>query len=417
MSDLFQDKQLPEFSVTELSQSIKLTVEETFSYVRVRGEISGFKRAPSGHLYLSLKDDKSVLSAVCWRGTSELFAIQPEDGMEVICTGKITTFAGQSKYQLVINFMDIAGQGALMALLEKRKKQLAAEGLFDIERKKPLPFMPKKIGVVTSPTGAVIRDIIHRIEDRFPCHILLHPVLVQGDQAAGQIVNAIAEFDKMNDKPDVLIIGRGGGSLEDLWAFNEEEVVRAIAACSIPIISAVGHETDTTLADFVADLRAPTPTAAAEMATPIKSELILLIGELKTRCKSAIIRYIEDKDKFLKMLARTLPKPTSVIDEKTQRLDNLTMRLQNILPSVLEKKQRDLMFLSKMLESLNYKKVLSRGFSLVKNDKGKLVTSAASIANGDILDVEFSDGHKQVVAGGAKPKKSTKIVAKQESLF
>ncbi|MEQ8194724.1 MAG: exodeoxyribonuclease VII large subunit, partial [Rhodospirillales bacterium] len=259
---------LPVLSVSELSQALKREVEETFSYVRVRGEISGFKRAASGHVYLALKDENAVLDGVCWRGTAGKLAIQPEDGMEVIAIGRLTTYPARSKYQIVIDQMELAGEGALLKLLEERRKKLAAEGLFAEERKQELPYLPGIIGIVTSPTGAVIRDILHRLSDRFPRRVLLWPVLVQGKGAAEQIAAAIHGFNafKKDDpnapRPDLIIVARGGGSLEDLWAFNEEIVVRAAAASAIPLISAVGHETDTTLIDYASDRRAPTPTAA-----------------------------------------------------------------------------------------------------------------------------------------------------------
>jgi exodeoxyribonuclease VII large subunit len=262
---------LPELSVSELSNQVRRTVETSFDRVRVRGEISRPSHASSGHIYFTLKDDKAVLDAVCWRGNAQRLSIRPEEGMEVICTGKITTYPGRSKYQMVIEQMELAGEGALLKLLEDRRRRLAEEGLFDEQRKRPLPYLPRVIGVVTSPTGAVIRDILHRLTDRFPVHVLVWPVLVQGNVAKAQIASAIEGFNALAvgglvPRPDLLIVARGGGSLEDLWAFNEEEVVRAAAASQIPLISAVGHETDTTLIDFASDYRAPTPTAAAEVA-------------------------------------------------------------------------------------------------------------------------------------------------------
>jgi exodeoxyribonuclease VII large subunit len=270
MSDKSPDlaTNLPEFSVSELSRALKRTVEDSYPYVRVRGEVSGFKRAASGHLYMTLKDENAVLDAVCWRGTAGRLSIDPEDGLEVICTGKLTTYPGRSKYQIVVEQMEMAGEGALLKLLEDRRKKLAAEGLFDDSRKRELPYLPEVIGVVTSPTGAVIRDILHRLSDRFPRHVLLWPVLVQGDGAADQVTAAIEGFNRIEaggsvPRPDLIIVARGGGSLEDLWAFNEENVVRAAAASDIPLISAVGHETDTTLIDFASDRRAPTPTTTS----------------------------------------------------------------------------------------------------------------------------------------------------------
>src|SRR6188474_3185105 len=278
-----------EFTVSELSAALRRTVEDAYGYVRVRGEISGYKGpSPSGHVYFRLKDDKAVLESVIWKGTFGRMRVKPEEGLEVIASGKLTTFAGSSKYQIVIDSLEPAGIGALMKLLEERKKKLAAEGLFDEARKQLLPFLPKVIGVVTSPTGAVIRDILHRLEDRFPRRVLVWPVRVQGDTSAAEVAAAIHGFNAMPEagpmpRPDLIIVARGGGSLEDLWSFNEEIVVRAAAASTIPLISAVGHETDTTLIDFVSDRRAPTPTAAAEMAVPVLAELRAAVGDLGAR--------------------------------------------------------------------------------------------------------------------------------------
>ena len=272
----------PPLTVTELSGALKRTIESSFGKVRVRGEISGFKRHSSGHCYFSLKDEAACMDAVIWRTSAATLAFRPEDGAEVIATGKLTTYPGRSKYQIVVDQMELAGEGALLALLERRRKALAAEGLFAEARKRPLPFLPRIIGVVTSPTGAVIRDILHRLEDRCPTRVILWPVAVQGEGAAAGIARAIRDFPNIEPRPDLLIVARGGGSIEDLWAFNEEEVVRAAAELPIPLISAVGHETDTTLIDFAADRRAPTPTAAAEMAVPVRSELFAQLDELGT---------------------------------------------------------------------------------------------------------------------------------------
>lgn len=406
----------PEFSVSELSSSLKAVVEGAFSYVKVRGEISGFKKAPSGHIYMNLKDDKAVLAAICWKGTSSKFTFAPEDGLEVICSGRITTYAGQSKYQLIIDSMEPAGMGALMEMLEKRKKQLAAEGLFDAARKQELPFLPDSIGVITSPTGAVIQDILHRLEDRFPTHVMLWPVLVQGDKAAGQITNAINGFNKRDKQPDIIIVARGGGSLEDLWPFNEESVVRAVANSKIPVISAIGHETDTTLIDYAADVRAPTPTAAAEMAVPVRSELLLLVDDLGRRLQTALLRMLEEKRNILSGLARGLPKPHMLLEDSMQKLDSLTLRMDNAYPVVLSAKSQKLEFLSKLLDSYHYKNVLKRGFAVVK-DKNKLVTSAMDVMAGHALKLEFHDGDKQVIATGTKPAKQKQVTKEQGSLF
>ncbi|MBE9559044.1 MAG: exodeoxyribonuclease VII large subunit [Proteobacteria bacterium] len=322
-----------EFTVTELSQALKRTVEENFSWVRVRGEVSGFKRAASGHLYMTLKDENAVLDAVCWKGVAARLGIAPEDGLEIIATGKLTTYPGRSKYQIVIDSMELAGEGALLKLLEDRRKKLAAEGLFDESRKRPLPYLPEVIGVVTSPTGAVIRDILHRLRDRFPRHVLVWPVLVQGKGAAEQVAAAIEGFNAIRPggavpRPDLLIVARGGGSLEDLWAFNEEIVVRAAAASEIPLISAVGHETDTTLIDFASDRRAPTPTAAAEIAVPVRAELQADILNFERRMVGASARMLEERRIRVQGLARGLPSRDSILAVPVQRLDAAFERLR-----------------------------------------------------------------------------------------
>ena len=323
----------PEFSVSEISTVLKRTVEQNFSHVRVRGEISGFKKAASGHLYMALKDDRSVLDAVCWRGTAQKLAIRPEDGLEVIATGRLTTYPGRSKYQIVIEAMELAGEGALLKLLEERKRKLEAEGLFAPERKKPIPFLPSRIGVVTSPTGAVIRDILHRLADRFPSHVLLWPVLVQGDGAADQVATAVRGFNRLDAalRPDLVIVARGGGSLEDLWAFNEEAVVRAVAESTIPVISAVGHETDVTLVDFAADQRAPTPTAAAEMAVPVRRDLLAGILDLERRLVGSWGRLTERAAMRIDALSRGLPAPQSLLEGAAQTLDEQTERMVNAI--------------------------------------------------------------------------------------
>jgi len=337
----------PEFTVSELSQALKRVVEDRFGHVRVRGEISGFKRAASGHLYMALKDESAVLDAVCWRGTAGRLGVAPEDGLEVIAVGRLTTYPGRSKYQIVIEQLEVAGEGALLKLLEERRKKLAAEGLFDQDRKQPLPFLPEVIGVVTSPTGAVIRDILHRLSDRFPRHVLLWPVLVQGDGAAEQVAAAIEGFNALAPdgpvpRPDVLIVARGGGSLEDLWAFNEEVVVRAAAASALPLISAVGHETDTTLIDFVADRGAPTPTAAAEMAVPVRSELVATVIDLTGRLYQGMSRVLEHRRMRVEGLGRGLPDADTLVATKAQYLDMVAERLDQAARSMLQGKQREL---------------------------------------------------------------------------
>lgn len=315
----------PALSVSELSGALKRSVEDTFAHVRVRGEISGYKRVASGHSYLTLKDDRACLDGVIWKGTPVAF--RPEDGAEVIATGRLTTFPGRSRYQIVIDRMELAGQGALMALLDQRRRALAAEGLFDREKKRALPFLPRKIGVVTSPTGAVIRDILHRLADRCPSHVLLWPVKVQGEGAAAEIAAAVRGFAALPEPPDLIIVARGGGSIEDLWAFNEEVVVRAVADSPIPTISAVGHETDTTLCDHAADVRAPTPTAAAEIAVPVRAELAGLVRELALRASRCAQRYRDRGAERLTAVARRLPQRERLLQPQRQRLDDLGDRL------------------------------------------------------------------------------------------
>ena len=325
---------LPEFSVGDLARALKGTIEAAYGQVRVRGEISGFKRAASGHLYMALKDADAVLDAVCWRGTAPRLGVAPEDGMEVVCTGRLTTYMARSRYQLIIEAMQPAGEGALLKMLEARRRKLAAEGLFDAERKRPLPFLPELIGVVTSPTGAVIRDILHRLAERFPRRVLLWPVLVQGEAAAAQVAAAIDGFNRLAadgpvPRPELIIVARGGGSLEDLWAFNEEIVVRAAAASEIPLISAVGHEADTTLIDLAADMRAPTPSAAAEMAVPVRAELLARLIDDARRLVGAAFRMVDERRLRVEGLGRGLPEPRRLLDEATQRLDDRGERLVN----------------------------------------------------------------------------------------
>ena len=323
----------PPLSVSEISGQLKRMVEDRFSHVRIRGEISGFKRAASGHCYLALKDDKAVIDGIIWKGTAQRLPFRPEDGLDVIATGKLTTFPGRSKYQITIESLELAGEGALMQLFEKLKARLAAGGLFDQQRKRALPFLPRTIGVVTSPTGSVIRDILHRLADRFPSHVLVWPVLVQGEGAAGQVAAAVRGFGAMpeGERPDLLIVARGGGSIEDLWAFNEEPVVRAIAESVIPVISAVGHETDTTLADFAADRRAPTPTAAAEMAVPVRSELLACVAEFGLRASRAVNRGHALCRERLESRAQRLPRLADLLSPQQQRADDLGERLRAAL--------------------------------------------------------------------------------------
>lgn len=332
---------LHEYSVSELSGALKSTIEDNFSLVRVRGELGRVVRAGSGHMYLDLKDARAVINGVIWKGMAERLKIEPEQGMEVIATGRMTTFAGQSRYQIIINSLEPAGVGALMALYEKRKKQLESEGLFAQDRKRPLPYLPRVIGVVTSPTGAVIRDILHRLRERFPTHVLIWPTLVQGRDAEKQIIAAIEGFNQLTPdgdvpRPDVVIVARGGGSLEDLWCFNEEGVARAAAASEIALISAVGHETDTTLIDYVADQRAPTPTAAAEIATPVRAELHSELLNKERRLVDAHARIREGARSALLAAVRGLGRPEDVLHANEQRLDRATDRLSGVLRSRLD---------------------------------------------------------------------------------
>ncbi|MGB0844478.1 MAG: exodeoxyribonuclease VII large subunit [Alphaproteobacteria bacterium] len=466
-------------SVSEVSNAVKRTVEQAFGRVRIRGEISRPTYARSGHLYLTLKDDKSVLDAVAWRGTVSRLSVKAEEGMEVIVEGRLTTFPGSSKYQMVMESMELAGEGALLKLLEDRKRKLQAEGLFDQSRKQELPFIPRTIGVVTSPTGAVIRDICHRLRDRFPSHVLVWPVQVQGKGAAEMIAQAIRGFDQLDPlgqirKPDVLIVARGGGSLEDLWCFNEEAVVRAVADCSIPTISAVGHETDTTLIDYVSDKRAPTPTAAAEMAVPVRENLIAYLDETELRAKSAIRRNVGQKQQALEGMSRGLINPERALENLSQRLDDLSLRadralsqchqtanrnlsdalsrlpqavgrqldqaksrLSNLsadtrMPTALKRlvneSQRDLESNFAKLKSfeLAETKALERGYARVWSHDGQLLTSASAVPD-EGIELEFFDGRKTLShmttppipdpKPSKKKPKPTKSILEQGSLF
>jgi exodeoxyribonuclease VII large subunit len=445
---------LREFTVSELSNLLKRAVEESFPYVRVRGELSRVSRHSSGHCYFDLKDDRSVLAAVIWKGSLARLKVKPEQGLEVVCTGRLTTFQGQSKYQLVVEEMELAGLGALMAMLEARKQKLAAEGLFDAVRKKAIPFLPRVVGVVTSPTGAVIRDIMHRLSDRCPRHVLLWPVNVQGERAAGEIAAAIRGFNALAadgaiPRPDVLIVARGGGSFEDLLAFSEETVVRAAAESAIPLISAVGHETDTTLIDFAADKRAPTPTAAAEMAVPVLRDCVENIFSLHQRLLRAASRGMEREHRHLQALARALPRPDSLFALPRQRFDASAGRLRTALfqnlqrhASVLERTtallrpriiraeierdrdcvedfdarltrafrhrvrraQASLDSCTRVLDSLSYRAVLARGFVLVRGADGALKRRAAAVKPGEALTLTFADGEAKAVSGSPAPR-------------
>lgn len=353
MSDLFEDEapkgtsNAPEFTVSELSGAVKKIIEGEFGFVRVRAEVGRVSMPRSGHMYFDLKDDKAVINAVSWKGQVAKMEVRPEEGMEVIATGRMTTFPGGSRYQLIVDSVEPAGAGALMAMLEKRKKALAAEGLFDASRKQEIPYLPEVIGVVTSPSGAVIRDILHRLRDRFPRHVLIWPVAVQGQNSAKEVANAIMQFNAMPKggaipRPDLLIVARGGGSVEDLWGFNEEVVVRAAAASNIPLISAVGHETDTTLIDFASDMRAPTPTAAAEMAVPVRRELWVLIQDQKARMARGLTQGLERRKQRLNDLARVMPAKERLLDVPRQRVDQADARLGQALVLSVSKKRNHL---------------------------------------------------------------------------
>ncbi|MGB8816633.1 MAG: exodeoxyribonuclease VII large subunit [Rhizobiaceae bacterium] len=469
-----------EFTVSEISGALKRLVEDSFGHVRVRGEISGY-RGPhsSGHAYFSLKDDKSRIEAVVWRGSFSKLKFQPEEGMEVIATGKLTTFPGSSKYQIVIEQIEPAGAGALMALLEERKRKLAAEGLFSDAAKQLLPFMPKVIGVITSPTGAVIRDIIHRITDRFPVHVIVWPVRVQGETCGPEVAAAVNGFNALDPAlgiamPDVLIVARGGGSLEDLWGFNDEIVVRAVAASHIPVISAVGHETDWTLIDYAADVRAPTPTGAAEMAVPVKAELEATLASLAARLSGAVTRAFERKRQAVATSARGLPSPDMLLALPRRRFDEAVTRLERglksgvdvkharfvngasarlqpvLLTRMMERRKERLSGFAdrayraltsraqiiqfgrqqlktiqgradkavdtrrhrleerlaavwRLAEGLSHKRVLQRGFALVRDENDRMVRAKSAVSAGQHLTLEFADGSVQVQETSANP--------------
>ncbi|MEO8758172.1 MAG: exodeoxyribonuclease VII large subunit [Devosia sp.] len=462
----------PEFTVSELAQAVKRTVEDEFQIVRVRGEISGFRgQHSSGHAYFTLKDSDAAIDAVVWKTTWPRLRFKPEEGLEIIATGRLTTFPRSSKYQIVIEQIEPAGAGALMALLEERRKKFAAEGLFAPERKKPLPYLPRIIGVVTSPTGAVIRDILHRLDDRFPSHVLVWPVRVQGETAAAEIAAAVAGFNALPEggaipRPDLIIVARGGGSVEDLWSFNEEIVVRAVAESRIPVISGVGHETDTTLIDYVADHRAPTPTAAAEAAVPVRAELIAYVDDQGGRARNVVRRQLLNNRDRLRAAAGELPRPLDLLNIARQRLDlaatnlsaslrhlgqnkrlrfataaaklspqslvtdlrhaqarlsPLALRLQPACRRALTQRSERLSALWKLAESYSYKGVLDRGFALIVDDQGHIVRSKSAIRPGQLLAVEVADGQFGASVSGApvsrKKPRPPKDDGGQESLF
>jgi exodeoxyribonuclease VII large subunit len=420
---------VPEMSVSDLALSLKRTLEQTFGHIRVRGELSGIKVAASGHLYGDIKDVDANINIVCWRGTLSKLSVKPEDGMDVVVTGRVSSYPKSSRYQIVIEKMELAGEGALLKLLEERRKKLAAEGLFDSDRKKPLPFLPEVIGVVTSPTGAVIRDIMHRLKDRFPRHVLLWPVMVQGQGADEQIANAINGFNALKGpdirRPDIIIVARGGGSLEDLMAFNEENVVRAVANSNIPVISAVGHETDTTLIDYAADLRAPTPTGAAEMAVPVRMNLVSQIQDDFERLISAMTRMVSDRQNRMATLIAKLGDPRHLLESKAQHIDHLGDKLSGALRShihvkkallqdalshfispkyVVENKKTQLKGLERTLNSLSPKGVLDRGYALVYDAAGELQRNSANIEENQEIRIEFAEGDKIAAKAGKRLK-------------
>ncbi|EJF78894.1 exodeoxyribonuclease VII large subunit [Bartonella doshiae] len=445
MVDLFFEKtaatNIAEFSVSEIAGALKCVVEEKFGYVRVRGEISGYRGAhASGHAYFALKDDKARLEAVIWRGVMEKLKFPPEEGMEVVAVGKLTTYPGSSKYQIVIEALEPTGVGALMTLLENRKKKLAAEGLFDDAKKKPLPYMPHIIGVVTSPTGAVIRDIIHRISDRFPLHILIWPVRVQGETCGREVASAVEGFNALPlggivPKPDLIIVARGGGSLEDLWGFNDEAVVRAVYRSALPVISAVGHETDWTLIDFVADWRAPTPTGAAERAVPVKLDLEVQVASLGARLRMGLARYFDFHQQKLRAIIRGLPTTDQLFALPRRGIDEISSRLQRALcisydkrhfcfhalslrlsPRLLdtEKAQRNtkeytarlhyafarnverqraqIEVAFRLLKSTSYQNILERGFVLALGQDNKPIKRLAQFPETGQINLRFFDG-------------------------
>ena len=470
------------YSVSELAFALKRTLEDAYGFVRLRGELSKVTHHSSGHVYLTLKDDKASLDGVVWKGSVRNLGVRPEQGLEVIVTGRITTFPAGSRYQIVIETMEAAGVGALLAQLERLKQKLAAEGLFASERKRRLPTMPATVGVITSPTGAVIRDILHRIRDRWPCRVIVWPVVVQGDAAAPQVAAAVRGFNAMTPdgpvpRPDILIVARGGGSVEDLWAFNDEALARTVAEGTIPLISAVGHETDTTLIDFVSDRRAPTPTAAAEMATPVLAELKALVSDFDRRINQCAARTLEVRRTRLSAAERGLPRPADILalagqrldyaashltmglrrnvdlharrlaqvsaplrpallsgrrEQQSARLDQLNLRLNAALPRKLEAEGLRLANLDKLRLTLNPKRPPRPGFVLVTRQDGSIIPRGADLSAGEGVKLMFEDITREAVVDGPasaapapapaarpqpQPKKSTPPASGQGDLF
>ena len=416
---------IPEYSVTEISKSIKQVLDDTFGYVRVRGEISGLKQAASGHVYLNLKDESAIINGIIWKSNVSRLSFQPHDGLEVICKGRLTTgysdrYPGRSDYSIHIDSLMPAGEGALMALLEQRKKKFAASGLFDQIHKKHIPEYPHRIGVITSPTGAVIQDILHRIEERYPLNVILWPVPVQGDDSSELITQAIRGFNNIDIeesiKPDVIIVARGGGSIEDLWAFNEENIVNAVFESKIPIISAIGHETDTTLIDLVSDLRAPTPTAAAEFVTPVKSELYEVVRKAQKELDQNIEFSIDEKKQHFKLVDHKLPANlklfintlnsnfltissrlnTKILREqlksKIDTLNNYSNRIRISSRQYISSRIEKINSVSKLIESLSYKSVINRGYAIIRNSNKKPVQKISDILIDNEINIELKDG-------------------------
>jgi exodeoxyribonuclease VII large subunit len=416
---------IPEYSVTEISKSIKQVLDDTFGYVRVRGEISGLKQAASGHVYLNLKDENAIINGIIWKSNVSRLSFQPHDGLEVICKGRLTTgysdrYPGRSDYSIHIDSLMPAGEGALMALLEQRKKKFAASGLFDQIHKKQIPEYPHRIGVITSPTGAVIQDILHRIEERYPLNVILWPVPVQGDDSSELIAQAIRGFNNIDIeesiKPDVIIVARGGGSIEDLWAFNEENIVNAVFESKIPIISAIGHETDTTLIDLVSDLRAPTPTAAAEFVTPVKSELYEVVKKAQKELDQNIELSIDEKKQHFKLVDHKLPANlklfintlnanfltissrlnTKILKEqlksKIDMLNNYSNRIRISSNQYISSRIEKINSVSKLIESLSYKSVINRGYAVIRNSNNKPVQKISDILSDNEINIELKDG-------------------------
>ena len=429
---------LKEYTVSEVSKAIKLLIEDQIGYVKIKGEISGFKRASSGHLYFSLKDSNSLISAVLFRAAASLIKFEIEDGLEVFAYGRITTYAGRSNYQIIVEKLEIAGVGAIMEMIEKRRQKFLKLGYFDKKHKKTLPYWPEEVAVITSQTGAVLHDILHRIEDRFPTKIFLYPVAVQGKKAHLEVINAIKYFEKAQNKPNLIIIARGGGSFEDLLPFNEEELIEAVFAAKIPIISAIGHETDTSLIDYVSDLRAPTPTAAAEIATPILLELKYSLENLDLRLNNQISDFIERKEQDLDRIDNFLTNPTDYLDKLQVKVNDfgsfLNLNLQNniqkedgrmnfieiafkdfdlriakinnnlegIFERISQKVKENIRdfenqldIADQLLVNCDYKNILKRGYALISDNKG-FVKYISDLESKDNIFIEMQDGKRQV---------------------